>query len=194
MAQQAALGSGWKMRVVVIGTSGSGKSTIAAAIGRRFGIPVIELDALNWRPGWEALSQTDPPAFLRACAAAAAQPGWVIAGNYFMARHIVWSRATHVVWLDYPRHVVMARVIRRSFLRAARREVIWGGNREEFRLWLDRGHPIQWAWRTWQSNRTTIAKRLAEPSAAHLRVLQVIRPGDAAKVPDRLAATPPRAL
>lgn len=178
-----------RMRVVVIGTSGAGKSTLGEAIAARFGVELVELDALNWRPGWEALSFTDPPAFLAAVDAATAGDGWVVVGNYTMARHIVWGRATHLVWLDYPKRAVMARVIRRSIARAWRRETIWGGNRESFRGWLEPGHPVRWAWRTWQSNRTQTAQRLAEPLAAHLKVIQVMRPGDVGKVLERLSLT-----
>lgn len=175
------------MRIVVIGTSGAGKSTMAEAIGARFGIPVVELDALNWQPGWVALSQTNPAAFFAAVDDATVGPSWVVVGNYTQARHITWARATHLVWLDYPRSVVMRRVIRRSFLRAVRREAIWGGNREGFHLWLGADHPIWWAWRTWRKNRTNTIARLAEPASAHLRVLQVMHPRDASKLLELLA-------
>lgn len=176
------------MRVVVIGTSGAGKSTMAGQIARHFDIPLVELDALNWRADWTALSATDPARFLADVDAATSGPDWVVAGNYTMARHIVWARATHLVWLDFSKRVVMGRVLRRSFKRAWRREVIWGGNKEGFAGWRDPGHPIQWAWRTWQPNRAGTARRLAEASSAHLRVVQVLRPGDAGKVFARLEA------
>lgn len=176
------------MRVVVIGTSGAGKTTISEQIADRFGIPLVELDALNWRPGWEALSQTDPARFLADVEAATSESEWVVSGNYLMARHIVWARATHLVWLDYSKAVVMRRVLRRSFARAWRRETTWGGNREGFRLWPDSSHPVQWAWRTWQSNRTATAKRLAEAGSAHLKVIQVMRPRDVGQVFARLEA------
>lgn len=39
-------------RINVIGTSGSGKSTIARAIAERLDIPVYELDSLYWKPEW----------------------------------------------------------------------------------------------------------------------------------------------
>ncbi len=175
------------MRVVVIGSSGTGKSTLAARLGARCGMQVVELDALNWKPGWVALSQADPPAFLRDVAAATEGPHWVIAGNYGVARHIVWTRATHLVWLDYPKHVVMARVIRRSFLRALRHEEIWGGNRESFLRWADPTHPIRWAWSQWDTTRANAAARLAEPLAAHLHVTRLTRPQDAAGVVEALA-------
>jgi adenylate kinase family enzyme len=37
---------------VVVGTSAVGKTTLAAALSRRLGVPHIELDALYWGPGW----------------------------------------------------------------------------------------------------------------------------------------------
>jgi adenylate kinase family enzyme len=37
-------------RVVVLGRGGAGKSTFAARLGMATGIPVVELDALFWRP------------------------------------------------------------------------------------------------------------------------------------------------
>ena len=39
-------------RIVVVGTTGSGKSTVARALARAGGLTYVELDAFNWRPGW----------------------------------------------------------------------------------------------------------------------------------------------
>ena len=49
----------------------------------------------------------------------------------------------------------MRRVIWRSFSRAVTGRELWAGtgNREEFRRWLDKEHPIRWAWDTWAKNR-----------------------------------------
>ena len=174
------------MRVVVIGTSGAGKTAMSEQIARRFGVQLVELDALNWRRDSQTPSQTDPARFLSEVDDATSGPGWVVAENDTMARHIVWARATHLVWLDYSKAAVMGRLLRRSFSRAWRRELIGGGSRGGFQLWLSPSHPIQLAWRTWQLNRTATARRLAEAGSAHLRVIQVIRPRDAYKVFDRL--------
>lgn len=38
-------------RIVVKGSSGSGKSTVADELARRLGVPHIELDALHHGPG-----------------------------------------------------------------------------------------------------------------------------------------------
>ena len=38
----------------------------------------------------------------------------VLDGNYGIVRDLVWRRATHLIWLDYDRPIIMYRVIRRS--------------------------------------------------------------------------------
>lgn len=40
--------------------------------------------------------------------------------------------------MDYPRRVIMPRVLRRSVWRTVTREVLFGGNRETWTGWLDR--------------------------------------------------------
>ncbi len=45
------------MRVVVVGTSGAGKTAMAASIASTLKLPCIELDRLHWEPNWEALSK-----------------------------------------------------------------------------------------------------------------------------------------
>ncbi|MCY3700151.1 MAG: hypothetical protein OXH46_11095, partial [Gemmatimonadetes bacterium] len=52
-------------RVQVVGNSGSGKSTLGARLAEAMGAPFVELDALNWLPGWVGLNQTDPDRFER---------------------------------------------------------------------------------------------------------------------------------
>ena len=44
------------MRIVVIGASGAGKTTLARWIAGQLGLPHIELDAINWQPGWRDLT------------------------------------------------------------------------------------------------------------------------------------------
>ena len=85
---------------------------------------------------------------LERVAAAVGQDAWVSDGNYGRVRDLVWSRATHLVWLDYERRVIMPRVIRRSIARAVDRTELWPGtgNREDWRMWFSKEHPIRWAW------------------------------------------------
>jgi len=174
------------MRIVVTGTSGAGKTTLGRRIAADLGITHIELDAINWQPDWHDISRLDPQLFARRVAEATAGQDWIADGNYGQVRDILWRRATHLIWLDYSRPVIMARVIRRSFVRAALRTELWAGtgNRETWRSWLRPNHPIRWAWDTWARRRTDIAARLDLPEYAHLQVLRLRRPNHARTVMD----------
>ena len=94
---------------------------------------------------------------------------WVLDGNYGPVRDAVWRRATHLVWLDYPRPLIMARVIRRSLLRATLRTELWAGNRERWRHLGRPSHPIRWAWSTWDRRRRETEERLAQPEVREPR-------------------------
>jgi hypothetical protein len=53
--------------------------------------------------------------------------------GYGIVRDLVWRRATHLIWLDHDRPIIMYRVIRRSLVRAVLRTETWAGNRERWR-------------------------------------------------------------
>jgi adenylate kinase family enzyme len=176
------------MRIVVIGTSGAGKTTLAGRIAKGLDLPHVELDAINWQSGWHDLVRHDPDTFARRVAAAAEADSWVMDGNYGLVRELIWRRATHLVWLDYSRPVIMARVIRRSLLRAFLQTELWAGtgNRERWRHMLRPSHPIRWAWSTWNCRRREIAECLARPEFAGLVVLRLSRPRKAVGIVERL--------
>jgi adenylate kinase family enzyme len=138
------------VRLVVVGCSGSGKTTMARALAAACGLVHVELDGLNWTEGWRDLVVHEPETFFARIAEAAAGERWVMDGNYTKARHIHWTRATAIVWMDTPRWRVMPQVVWRSLTRALEGKELWAGtgNREDFRRWLDREHPIRWAWDT----------------------------------------------
>jgi hypothetical protein len=102
-------------------------------------------------------------------------------------RDRVWQRATHLVWLDYERPVIMARVISRTLFRAVMRTELWAGNRERWRQMLRPSHPIRWAWNTWESRRRETAERLAQRGCAHLVVLRLRRPSEVSRAVEVLA-------
>jgi adenylate kinase family enzyme len=176
------------MRLVVVGTSGSGKTTLAKALSAALDVPRIEMDAVNWQPGWRDIATHDPDEFIRRIADAAAGEAWVIDGNYTRARAVLWPRATGFIWMDYERSVVMRRVIWRSFGRAVLRRELWPGtgNREDFRKWLDREHPIRWAWDHWASNRQRYGEAFADGICEGRPVYRLRWPGEAGPLIERL--------
>jgi adenylate kinase family enzyme len=175
-------------RIAVVGTSGSGKSVLARRIGATLGLPVIELDAINWQPGWHGLNQHDPELLIAKVTAAVSADNWVTDGNYSEVRPLIEARMTDMVWLDFPRSVVMARVIRRSFARALSGREIWPGSGcvETFASWRDPGHPIRWAWSSHAGRRARYGE-LARSQPEGVTVHHLRRPADADRLVHRLA-------
>jgi adenylate kinase family enzyme len=159
-------------RVSVVGTTGSGKSTLAETLATAWGIAYIELDALHWLPGWQAV-ETDE--FRRRVTEATAGDGWVVAGNYSKVRDIVWSRADTVIWLDYPLPLIMWRLAKRSAQRARTKENLWGtGNVETWRAqFFSRDSLFIWALKTYRRNKRRYSAAMTDPQNAHLRFFRL---------------------
>ncbi|MCZ2836746.1 hypothetical protein [Modestobacter sp. VKM Ac-2985] len=84
-------------RVLVVGTSGAGRTTLAARIGALLDLPHVEIDALFHGPGWEAR-----PSFEDDARRFAAEPTWVTEWQYEPVRPLLTERADLLVWLDLP--------------------------------------------------------------------------------------------
>ena len=161
-------------RIVVIGTSGSGKTTTARQLAQRLGRPHVELDALHWEPNW-----TEAPldVFRARVIEALKDDAWVVDGNYSKVRDIVWSRADTVVWLDYSLPVILWRLVWRTLRRSLLREELWSGNRESLRMSLfSRESIVLWALQTYRRRRREYPVLLARPEYAHLTVLHLRSP------------------
>ena len=159
-------------RIAVLGNSGSGKSTLARALAARLDIPHVELDALNWQADWRGLSTDAPEEWARVVGEAIAGEAWVTDGNYSKGSlPQILPRATDIICLDYSRAVIMGRVLRRSFLRAWSGRELWPGtgNREDFRRWLRKDHPIRWTWDTHLSANAKREGYWADPALAGAR-------------------------
>ncbi|MCS0605215.1 adenylate kinase [Streptomyces sp. LP11] len=164
-------------RILVVGATGAGKSTLARALSGRLGVPYHEMDALYFDgPGWAVNGR-----LAEDVARVAAGPRWIVDSlGYPEVRDLLWGRAGTVVWLDYPKRVIMPRVLRRSVRRTVTREDLFGGNRETWRGWLSREHPAWWAWSQHGSRRREIERRVRDPRFAPLDVHRFGHPDDAA--------------
>jgi adenylate kinase family enzyme len=143
-------------RVVVFGTTGSGKSWLAERLAARHGLRLIELDALFWGKDW----QPAPLELFRHRVEREIRDGdWIVVGIYGQVRDLTWRAADTLIWLDLPFPLVMWRLLRRTIRRAITREDLWGtGNRESFvRTFFSRQSILLWAIKTHRKNRARFA-------------------------------------
>jgi adenylate kinase family enzyme len=179
-------------RIAVIGTTGSGKTTLARTLAERLRLTHIELDALFWGPNW---TQVEPEEFQRRVRAAVAREpaGWVTDGNYRgHTAHIIWVQADAIVWLDYPIWLVYRQLFTRTTSRAVRGVELWSGNKESLRTAFLSGDSLfVWALKSHWRHRREWEALLAEPEYEAVRVVRLRSPGARERF---LAATAGRSI
>jgi adenylate kinase family enzyme len=167
-------------RIVVIGTTSSGKSTLAEQIAKRFDLCFIELDALHWEPNW-----TEAPLdVLRDRVRKATEaPAWVVAGNYHVVRDLIWPKAEAVIWLDYPFWTVFWQLTRRTFKRWWTQELLWGTNREtlskHLRIWSPESL-YHWLFKSYGRRKRETPLLLELPEHKHLNLIHFEHPKETA--------------
>ena len=168
-------------RVVVVGVTSSGKSTLAEKLAQRFGLSYIELDALNWEPNWQAA----PLEVFRARVEKAIQAEkWIVAGNYHVVRDLIWPKAEAILWLDYPLLTVLWQLTRRNFRRWWTQELLWGTNREplwnHFKLWSNESL-YNWLFQTYWRRKREYPLLLSQPEHQHLKLFRFATPKETEK-------------
>jgi adenylate kinase family enzyme len=86
-------------RIAVIGNGGGGKSALSRTLAERLGLPLHEVDAVQWLPGWRRAPLDETAALLDAWAR---EERWIIDG--FGALPVIerrLDRAELVVYVDY---------------------------------------------------------------------------------------------
>ena len=165
-------------RIVIIGSTSSGKSTLAQNLAAKLDMAFIDLDALHWEPNW-----TEAPleVFRERVNTATQAPGWVVAGNYHTVRDLIWPQAEAVIWLDYSLPRIFWQLTRRTFTRWWKHELLWGTNYENlwvhFKLW-SKESLFHWLFKTFWRRRREYPEILSQPEHQHLKLLHFKYPSE----------------
>lgn len=149
-------------KIIVIGLSGAGKTTLAKKLSHILSIPHTELDSINHQANWTAI---DSKEFRKRVNNLTKQGGWVFCGNYFNDLGIdFWKKADTIIWCDYPFPIIFGRLIRRTLRRTLTHEELWNGNKEGFIMnFFTRDSVILWMLKSRKKQKTRYGKIFSNP-------------------------------
>lgn len=143
---------------MVIGCAGSGKSTLARRLGAVSGLPVVERDALGEENSPEALAEITR---------VAASDRWIFDGHPYYAEEIVFGAADTVVFFDFPKSLVLRRVLRRTVVVELTGRPFGSHRPQGLRGLRDPGHPLRWAWTSHRARHVEGAALAARLDGTH---------------------------
>ena len=145
-------------RVLVIGSGGSGKSTVAAQLGELLDVEVNHLDKFYWNPGWV---ETEPDEWLKTVTELVNRDSWIIDGNYSGTLELRLRKCDTIVFLDLPRFVCLWRIVKRFFAyRDGSRPDMAEGCREHLNFEF-----VSWIWNYPNRSRPKVVRLLQEYAA-----------------------------
>ena len=126
-------------RILIIGSGGAGKSTFARELRAILDLPVIHLDQVYWKAGWEKPSREE---WARTVDSLIAQHEWIMDGNFGGTLPQRVKRADAIILLDISRWVCLWRVAKRFVkYRGRHRPDMTPGCHERFDFEF-----IRWIW------------------------------------------------
>ena len=128
-------------RIMILGPSSSGKSTLAQALSRKLSVPAIHLDQLRHLPGTDWQQRPDAE-FHALHDAAILQPEWVMDGSYSILMPQRLARTTGMIVVDDHYVKRFGRYFWRSTLQRRRAGGL-AGNRDSIKWAM-----ISWIWKT----------------------------------------------
>ena len=87
-------------RILIIGCSCAGKSRLARALREKLGLPVVHLDQLWWKPGWEAADREEFDARLDVVLE---MDKWIMDGNFSRTMERRLQKCDTILYLDFNR-------------------------------------------------------------------------------------------
>jgi adenylate kinase family enzyme len=163
-------------KIIILGTTSSGKSTLAKRLAEMLGLDLIELDALHWEQNWR---EVPDEVFLASVETATKAQRWIVAGSYHIARDLIWARAEFAIWLDYSLGRILWQLTHRTFRRWWTQELLWGTNREHlwvhFKLWST-DSLFHWLFKTYWKRKREYPLLLSSTQYEHLKIIRFRHP------------------
>lgn len=132
-------------KVLIVGASGTGKSTLGEKLSKRTGLPRQDLDELYWAPDWTARPVEE---FRAGVEDVLEQDSWIIEGVQDAVREDVLREADTLIWIDPPVTTHFSQLARRTFNRITKGTEVCNGNTETLSNFCSSNNIFLWAYRT----------------------------------------------
>lgn len=158
-------------RILIYGVTGSGKTTMAAWLSEKTGIPWTEIDLLMWNPGWELV-----PVDLQRerVAEICARDEWILDAAYAPWLDIPLERVQLIIGLDYSRSRTFWQLLKRTVTRAIDKKEVCNQNVETFKGMFSRDSILIWHFKSFARKRERM--RLWQADQANFDVILLKRP------------------
>lgn len=97
-------------KIIIIGSGGAGKSTLARQLGEILKIEVLHLDKLYWQSGWEKPSEDE---WQNKVEELLKKDSWIMDGNFGGTMELRLKYCDTAIFLDLPPSICLYRVIKR---------------------------------------------------------------------------------
>jgi adenylate kinase family enzyme len=97
-------------KIVIIGSGGAGKSTLATQLGEMLNLEIIHLDKLYWQAGWVEPLKDE---WKKTVEDLLKRDSWIMDGNFGGTIEMRLKACDTAIFLDFPRTVCLYRVIKR---------------------------------------------------------------------------------
>ena len=166
------------LRINVVGTSGSGKSTFCQRLSKILSIPHIEMDAVFWGPNWHWPSDEE---FFAKLKKELNQDAWILDGNYTRTIPLKWERVQLVIWLDYSFRRTLFQAIKRALVRSLSKQELWAGtgNRESLKRMFSKDSIILWTIKTHKKVRVKYERLMTDEAYSHIEFVRLRSPEEA---------------
>jgi len=173
-------------KVIIIGSSGAGKTTLAKALSSKLNIPHTELDSIFHLKDWQPLDNDE---FKARVGSITKESSWIICGNYFnkLGGENYLSKADTVIWCDYSFLLVFSRLLRRTLKRILTKQELWNENREGFIVnFFTKESVLLWMMREWNQQKQRYGKIFQENKLNDTQLIRLRSPAETVKFLDNM--------
>lgn len=137
-----------KEKMIITGTTCTGKTTLGKKLANRFSVTQIDLDEYYFLPNWVEKENSQ---FVKdVLSVTQNKEHWVVTGSYqSIFKDTLWREASTIVWLDYSLLVILRRYVSRTYRRVFLKEKCCGENYESLRRTFSKDSLFLWIFKSY---------------------------------------------